>query len=514
MADRTPETIGPVYLVGAGPGDPGLITVKGLHLLESADIVVYDRLVDRRLLDRAPVGAELMDAGKTPGGPRVSQTEIESLLVDRARAGKRVVRLKGGDPFVFGRGGEEAAALADAGIPFEVVPGVTSAIAAPAYAGIPLTHREVASSFAVVTGSETPDKGNRAVDWDALSQAADTIVVLMGWDNLDSITSSLIDAGRSPDTPVALVRWGTEPHQTTVVGTLADIKAKATEAGMAAPIVAVVGNVVRLRDRLGWFDNRPLFGKRVLVTRTRTQASGLSHLLEGEGAIPIEVPTIETRPLDSYDELDEALRQLDSYDWVVFASVNAVASVFDRLAAIGLDARAFGTAKAAAIGTATAAGLTERGIQADFVPSEQVSDAAVDGLQAVVREGDTVLLPRANIGRQVIARGLESVGARVHEVIAYETVAPKRIGQRVEEVLKVGVDAATFASSSAVRNLVAHLDGQLHRLEGATIACIGPTTAEAAADAGLDVDVVAGEHTVRGLVEALKGHFASEASIP
>ena len=508
MGDRSKEETGRVYLVGAGPGDPGLITVKGLRCLESADVVVHDRLVDERLVARASRDAEVIDAGKVPGERRNSQDEINALLVARARAGKSVVRLKGGDPFVFGRGGEEAEALAEAGVPFEVVPGVTSAIAAPAYAGIPLSHRGVASSFTVVTGSETVDKG--AVAWDALARSGGTLVVLMGWESLSEIAAILTREGRPADTPVALVQWGTEPYQRTVVGTLSDIAEKAQQAGLSPPVVAVIGDVVRLRDRLRWFDDRPLFGLRVLVTRSRTQAGALSQLLSQEGAHPLEVPTIEIQPLDDYTELDAALRALSDYDWVVFPSTNSVDVVFGRLAELDLDARAFGPARVAAIGSATSDSLRARGIVANFVPEEFVSESVAEGLKDRIAAGQRVLLPQADIGRDTLGDGLTAQGADVHRVTAYRTVTPEGSAELIAAHLADGVDVATFTSSSTVRNLVALLDGDTSALGGVRIACIGPVTATAAAEAGLKVDILASEYTVAGLVEALKAHFAQE----
>ena len=331
---------GVVYLVGAGPGDPGLITVRGLELLESADVVVHDRLVDHRLIRRARTDAEIVDVGKTPGGKGARQGDIHALLIERASEGRSVVRLKGGDPFVFGRGGEEAMALSGAGIPFEVVPGITSAIAAPAYAGIPVTHRGVASSVTFVTGSESRDKPGADVDWSALARTNGTLVVLMGWRSLESVVERLKSEGLPDDTPAALVEWGTGPRQRSVVGTLVDIIEKGRARGLGPPVVAVFGGVAALRKDIRWFDNRPLFGKRVLVTRSRAQAGALTRLLEGQGADVVEVPTIRIEPPEDYGELDEALRRLSAFDWVVFTSTNAVDAVFDRLGKSGLDSRA------------------------------------------------------------------------------------------------------------------------------------------------------------------------------
>ncbi len=501
---------GRVFLVGAGPGDPGLITVKGLRCVESADVIVYDRLVDRRLLARATATAELVDVGKAPGERRNRQEDINALLIARAAEGKLVVRLKGGDPFVFGRGGEEAEALAAGGIPFEVVPGVTSAIAAPAYAGIPVTHRDIGSFFTVVTGSEAPDKPEPAVPWDRLAEAGGTLVVLMGWESLDRIVEALVRHGRPPETPVALVRWGTEPYQRTVSGTLATIVGAARDAGMSPPVVAVIGEVAKLRDRLRWFDRGPLFGKRVLVTRSRAQASVLSELLAARGAEAVEIPTIEILPLDDYGSLDAELRGLRGYQWIVFTSANPVRVVFDRLAAMGLDSRALAGPRVAAIGPATAASLREHGISADFVPDVFVSESIVEGMKGAGLQGAKVLLPRSSAGREALAEGLAGLGAAVREVTAFHTGTPEDARTRLDEALAAGIDAATFTSSSTVSNLAALLDGRLDRLSTAAIACIGPVTAARAGELGLKVDIVAREHTVAGLVDALESYYADE----
>ncbi|MYE55348.1 MAG: uroporphyrinogen-III C-methyltransferase, partial [Chloroflexi bacterium] len=393
---------GIVQLVGAGPGDPDLISVKGLRLIQSADTIVFDRLADKRLLGNAREDADLIDVGKIPGKRINRQEDINSLLVKMGTAGKRVVRLKGGDPFVFGRGGEEAEALAKAGVPFEIVPGVTSAIAAPAYAGIPLTHRKLASSFTVVTGSEDPAKPNSAVDWEVLAKSSDTLAILMGQSNLRSIADALMKYGRAPDTLVAIVQWGTEPYQRTLVGTLSDIADRAATTGIGAPAVTVVGEVVRLREAIRWFDNRPLFGKRVLVTRTRTQASTLSDRLAQMGAQPLELPTIEIQPMADYSDLDRALGEATAYAWMVFSSANAVDVVFDRLGALGLDARALYSTQIAAIGPATRRRLSGRGIIADFMPTSFVAEAAVSELGGLGINGMRVLLPQAEIARDVL----------------------------------------------------------------------------------------------------------------
>ena len=504
-------TDGMVSLVGAGPGDPDLISVKGLRLIQSADAVVYDRLVDKRLQEHARANAEMYDVGKIPGKRINRQEDINKLLVELGSAGKRVVRLKGGDPFVYGRGGEEAEALANAGLPFEIVPGITSAIAAPAYAGIPITQRRVASSFTVVTGSEDPTKPDTSVDWETLAKSSDTLAVLMGQSNLRVIAAALVEYGRPPDTPVALVQWGTEPYQRTLVGTLANIADEAAAAGIGAPAVTVIGDVVKLRETIRWFDNRPLFGKRVLITRTRTQSSALSALLTQRGAIPVELPTIEIQPMENYAELDDALANAQRYDWAVFSSANAVDIVFDRLPALGIDARALHGVQIAAIGPATRRRLRERGIVADFMPSSFVADAAVNELGALGVEGKRVLLPQAQIARDTLRVGLARHGADVQSIAVYRTVTPQNTAERLQDILADGIDIATFTSSSTATNLVELMGGNTDALKNATIACIGPITAERAAELGFAIDIVSEKHTIPGLVSAVESHFTEEA---
>ncbi len=500
-------TKGFVSLVGAGPGDPGLISVKGLRLLRTADAIVYDRLVDKRLLNDARADAELTDVGKIPGKRINRQEDINNLLVGLGKAGKRVVRLKGGDPFVFGRGGEEAEALAAAGVSFEIVPGITSAIAAPAYAGIPLTHRKLASSFTVVTGSEDPTKSDSAVDWQALAKVSDTLVILMGQSNLRSIVEALMQHGRSASTPVALVQWGTEPYQRTLVATLSDVVEKAVANGIGAPAVTIVGEVARLRDTIRWFDNRPLFGKRVLVTRTRTQAGALSEMLTQRGAQPIELPTIEIQQIDEHAALDKALNGVCEYDWIIFTSTNAVDVVFNRMATLELDARALHGVQIAAIGPATKRRIREQGIIADFTPSTFVAESVADELSALGMDGRRVLLPQAEIARDVLRSGLAEQGAVVDTIAVYRTVTPQDTTERLRHILSQGIDLATFTSSSTVTNLVELLDDNTDGLKDATIACIGPVTAERAVELGLKVDVMAAQHTIAGLMEAVESHF-------
>ena len=505
---------GKVFLVGAGPGDPGLITVKGLRCLEQAQVVVYDRLMDPSLLESAPQTAERVFVGKERGRQALTQDQINRLLVDWAAEGKLVVRLKGGDPFVFGRGGEEALALAEHDIPFEVVPGISSAIAAAAYAGIPVTHRRVSSLFTVVSGSEDPSKPESTVPWEVLARTGGTLVLLMGWAPLQSILQTLVKEGMCRSTPVALIQWGTWTQQRTVTGCLEDIVALGQEAGMKPPVVAVIGPVVALRERIRWFDREGSRGKKVLITRSRTQASKLRELLEQAGAQPVELPSIEIAPLEDYRELDLALDQgaeLNSR-WVIFASTNAVDAVFARLSAQGKDARVFANATIGAIGPATAQALAQQGIRADFVPASSTSEAVVAELSEIDGTGRDwtgvpVLLPGADIGREVLAEGLTKLGAQVRRVTAYRTVTATGASDRARQLLQEGVDVVTFTSSSTVRNLMDLLGSDKELLASSLIACIGPVTAATAAELGLRVDLVAKEATVEGMVQALVSHW-------
>ena len=504
---------GKVYLIGAGPGDPGLLTVKGARALAEADVVVYDRLLDPSLLELAPASARRVFVGKERGRQALTQSEINELLVAEGLAGRTVARLKGGDPFVFGRGGEEALALVSAGVPFEVVPGVTSAAAAAAYAGIPVTHRGMSTSVTIVTGSEDPTKGETSTDWTALAKTGGTLVALMGWATLPGIVTTLQANGMAADTPVALVQWGTWSRQRTVTGALDDIVERGKAAGIGAPVIAIIGKVVGLRDKIGWFDRRPLWGKRVLVTRSRTQASRLVGLLTELGAEPIELPSIEIGPLDDYGELDGVLATTADVTgrWVIFSSVNAVEYVWERLRVIGQDARYFSGATIGAIGPATAQALRERGIEPDFVPKRSVSEEVIAELSGLDWTGRLALLPGSAIGRDALAVGLAGLGADVRRVPAYRNVRPEGVAERAREAFAEGIDVVTFTSSSTVRNLVEILGDDRALLDGCTIACIGPITAGTVQELGLSVDIIAAEHNVEGLADALVGHFAADA---
>ena len=508
-------TTGKVYLVGAGPGDPGLLTRKGERVLSAADLVVYDRLLDPALLELAPAAQKIF-VGKERGRQALTQGEINDLLVAEGAAGKTVVRLKGGDPFVFGRGGEEAQALARAGIPFAVVPGVTSAVAAAAYAGIPVTHRGLSTAVTIVTGSEDPSRGETATDWAALAKTGGTLVTLMGWATLPGIVATLRANGMAADTPAALVQWGTWPRQRTVAGSLSDIVARGVAAGIGAPVIAIIGDVAGLRDEIGWFDRRPLWGRRVLVTRSRTQASRFVELLDELGAQPVELPSIAIGPLADYSELDAALAEAaaDPRRWVIFASVNAVEHVWARLRATGRDARYFAGATVGAIGPATGAALRNLGIEPDFVPQRSVSESVVTELSSYDWNGVTVLLPGSAIGRDVLSTGLAGLGARVRPVAAYRNVRPADARERALAAFDRGIDVVTFTSSSTVRNLMAILGDDRGLLDDCLIACIGPITAATAAELGLSVDIVAAEHNVEGLADALASYYSPDTPRP
>ena len=503
------QLTGKVYLVGAGPGDPGLITVKGMRALEQAQVVVYDRLVDPVLLQAVPESAERIFVGKARGRQQLTQLEINQLLVDKASQGLTVVRLKGGDPFVFGRGGEEALELKANGLLFEVVPGVTSAIAGPAYAGIPLTHRGISTTFTVVSGSEDPSKPESSVPWEVLAKNGGTLVVLMGWASLEKILGTLQREGLPPTTPAALIQWGTWSGQKTVTGNIENILDLGKGAGLTPPVITVIGEVVNLREELAWFDRRTLFGKRVLITRSRSQASRLRTLLEQAGANAVELPTIQIGPLEDFSELDSTLANLQDYGWVIFASANAVDSVFERLESQGKDARALAGTTIGAIGPATAQALSRRGITADFVPSRPVSEAVLKELSSLDWKGVSVLLPSADIGRDELEKSLAEMGAKVKRLAAYRNLPVEGVRELAKVAFLDGVDVVTFTSSSTVRNLLEMLNGDRTALDSSFIACIGPVTSATARELGLRVDLEASEHTVEGLVDALTSHFSA-----
>ncbi|UFS71685.1 uroporphyrinogen-III C-methyltransferase [Geomonas sp. RF6] len=500
-----------VYLVGAGPGDPGLITVKGRDCLAKAEVVLYDYLANDDLLRLAPAGAELIYAGKIGGGHNSDQQKINELLVEKARSGRQVVRLKGGDPFIFGRGGEECLALEAAGIPFEVVPGITAAIGASSYAGIPLTHRCIATSVAFVTGHESPEKENSQIDWERLSLGSGTVVFYMGVKNLPQIAQNMISHGRPAETPVALIRWGTRPEQEVLVGTLENIAEKAREAGFRAPAITVVGEVVSLRETLRWFDNRPLFGKSILVTRAADQAGEFSGRLERLGARVYSCPTIEIIPPASFEELDGAITEIDTFDWIIFTSYNAVKYFFCRLNAHGLDTRALGRCRVCAVGPKTAAALKVFGVRADLVPPDYKAEGVVDAFGSLEIAGKKVLFPKGDRARDVVPRELARMGAEVVTPVAYANVIPADIPAESLAALEDGkIDCVTFTSSSTVQNLQRILGGErfLHLLDGVAIASIGPITSSTCRELGLEVHVEPAQYTLDALEAELVEYFA------
>lgn len=502
---------GRVYLVGAGPGDVGLLTLKGMAALERADTVIYDFLANEDLLRYARPDCEKICVGKRPGEKTSSQGEINQLLVSKASEGKIVVRLKGGDPFIFGRGGEEAQALVAAGIPFEVVPGVSSGYAAPAYAGIPLTHRDLASSVTFLTGHEDPSKASSSIDWANLATREGTLVLFMGVHNLPEISAALVDQGRGSTTPVAVIQWGTRALQQTVTGTLADIAAKAGE--IEPPAVIVVGEVVSLRQELKWFERLPLFGKRIVATRTREQSRALRDALEESGAEVIEVPAIEIRDPQSWQKLDGAIGRLEEFDYLLFTSANGVKKFLPRLQECGRDVRDLKGLQIGAIGPGTAAELAKTGIRVDFMPREFRAEGLIEYFKTIDLHGKAILIPRAKVARDILPVTLKEQGARVEVVECYETVQPRFARGELERILTPPPDAVTFTSSSTVTNFLQLLDE--HQLRGIlghmAIASIGPITSDTIRRNGLEVSIEAAESTIPGLVQALQNYFGGSA---
>jgi uroporphyrinogen III methyltransferase/synthase len=483
-----------VYLVGAGPGDPGLITLKGRKVLERADCVLYDNLANERLLALAPAQAERIYVGKKRAKHEMSQEEISALMVDRARSGRTVVRLKGGDPFIFGRGGEEVEALAVAGIPFEIVPGVTAALGLAAYTGVPLTHREHTSAVTFVTGHRV-----EAIDWGKVG-ATETIVLFMGLVNFPAIARELIAHGRSAETPAMAVRWATRPDQQTLVGTLATLPDLIAAKELKPPATVVVGEVVALRDRFNWFEHLPLFGKRIVVTRDLRRAAGLSGPLEELGAEAILLPAIEIRPPEDSEALDAAIARLRTYDWIVFTSVNGVTHFLERLDASRRDLRAI-SAKLCAIGPATRAAIEALHLKVDLMPEEYVAESLVAAFTEEHLAGRRILIPRAAVARDLIPVELTRRGAHVDVVEAYRTVAPADLAEHASDVLARKPDWISFTSSSTVKNL--EKAAEPSALQGIKIASIGPITSQTVRECGLDVDAEADPHTVEGLVNAI-----------
>src|SRR6266480_517745 len=503
---NTANNDGTVYLVGAGPGDLGLVTLRAKECIENADVVVYDHLANPDMLSWARDNAEIIYAGKQPGESRTQQ-EINALLIDKAREGKIVVRLKGGDPFVFGRGAEEAQEIANAGIPFEIVPGVTSAIAGPAYAGIPLTHRAHNSHVTFFTGHEDPQKTESAIDYAALAKLGGTQVMLMGVDRLGAVTGEMLKHGVRGDLPVALVRWATTGQQKTLTGTVSDIAQKALAKGFEAPAIAVFGGVVSLRNNLNWYEKRPLLGKRIVVTRTRQQASVLSNRLRALGAHVIELPTIRVEAPSNLREFAELVQYAHTYDWIVFTSVNGVEAFFDIFFKLYDDAREIGGVRVAAIGPATAQRVKDFHLHVDLQPEEFVAEAVVREFKKQGSiENLRILLVRAEKARDTLPKELSGLGALMDEASAYRTVPETRdtSGAR-QQLVQDGADLITFTSSSTVENFLAL---GLPWPKGMRIASIGPITSKTVRDQGLQVDVEARRHDIDGLMQAIRKLFA------
>jgi uroporphyrinogen III methyltransferase/synthase len=510
VADRRRESLvfmpGKVYLIGAGPGDPALLTLKGKAVLERADCIVYDYLANAALLRFTRPEAERICVGKHGTGHRLSQDEINTLMVRKAREGLLVARLKGGDPYVFGRGGEETQELVKAGIPFEVVPGVSAGYAVPAYAGIPVTHRDLASSVSFVTAHEDPAK-EVTLDWSQIARTKGTLVLFMGVTRLRETLQELIQRGRDAATPAAVIRWGTLPNQQVASGTLGDLAARAE--GFRPPAVIVVGDVVTLRDQLNWFERLPLFGKRIAVTRARDQAGILREALEALGAEVIEIPTIEIRDPASWEPLDDAIRRLEQFQYLLVTSANGVRRFLARLQACGRDVRDLKGLTIGAIGPATAAEFAKTGVRVDFVPKEYRAEGLLASLAQHELRGKAFLIPRAKVARDLVPRVLEEHGARVEVVEAYETVTPEFPAGEVERLLTPPPDVITFTSSSTAANFARLLaDRTLSEvLRGAAIASIGPVTSDTVRKLGLEITVEAKESTIPGLVKAIQDYF-------
>ena len=494
-----------VYLVGSGPGDPGLITVKGLECIKKADIIVYDYLVNSVLLRNARKDVELIYVGKKGNQHTMEQDDINQLLVDKARENKIITRLKGGDPYVFGRGGEEAIVLHENNIPFEVVPGITAAIASPNYAGIPVTHRTCTSTFGLITGHEDPTKDQSDVDWEKLSTGLGTLTFYMGIKNLPNIVNQLVKHGRSEDTPVAVIRWGTTAQQKTVTGTLSTIVEIAKD--IKPPAITIVGEVVNLRDQLNWFESRPLFGKTIIVTRSRDQASEFSEQLIELGANVLEYPTINITSPDDFGPLDRELGNLDSTDWLIFTSVNGVDAFFNRIFELGRDVRDLKGVKICSIGPSTTERIKGFHVSIDCQPPKYVAESVVEALKKIEEiKGKRFLMPRTDIARSYIPEELEKMGAEVSDIIAYKTVLATDGDNIVLNKLKDGeVDIVTFTSASTVKNFVKIIgeDNLSAFKNNVQFASIGPITNESAEEMDIDISIKAEEYTIPGLVQAI-----------
>ena len=499
---------GKVYLIGAGPGDPGLLTIKAKEILEKADCIVYDRLINSTFLSYRNEEAELIYVGKKPDRHTYKQEEINNILIKKAGEGKIVVRLKGGDPFVFGRGGEEGIALFEETIPFEVVPGITSAISVPAFAGIPVTHRGYNAAFTIITGHEDPTKENSSVDWKRLASGNDLLVILMGVGRLEKIATSLIEGGKDKNTPVAIIKEGTKSSQKTITGNLASISKKAKEENITPPAIIVIGENVNLREKLTWIEKKPLFSKNIVVTRARAQASKLTSLLESYGANVIEFPVIKIKPPSSFEEIDREIESINKYKWIIFTSQNGVKAFMERLYISGKDVRILGGIKICAIGRETGKELKKSGIIADYVPEKFIGEELVKNFPSFP-PGTEILIPRAKIARETIPEKLKKSGAKVTVLTAYETVMEENKGEDLKNISK-DIDVITFTSSSTVTNFIE----KIHKLNinkedfsNTVFAAIGPVTAKTAEKHGLKIEIMAEEYTIKGLVEAILDYY-------
>jgi uroporphyrinogen III methyltransferase/synthase len=497
---------GKVYIIGAGPGDPGLITMKAVQCIESSDVIVYDRLVGGKILSYARRDAELVYVGKKPDSHPVPQWRINEMLVEKALEGKTVARVKGGDPFVFGRGGEEAESLAQKGIEFEIVPGITSAVAVPAYAGIPVTHRDHCSSLHIITGHERPDKNESSVDFEALARLEGTLVFLMGIKNLDEICKNLIKHGKDPMTPAAVIEKGTTTAQRNVSANLESLYQRAAEMGIESPAVTIIGDVVSLGDKLKWYKKGKLAGKKVLVTRAREQASELVKKIESIGGEALEFPTIRIETPKDRTHFDGVLTRLENYDWLVFTSVNGVRLFFEGMREKEKDIRILAGVKICAVGEATRRTLECMGLTVDFMPEKYTTECLLEGMLKRIKKGQRILLARADIGNPLLAKGLSDFGAEAEDLVVYKTVPDTRGREGILDMLVSGeIDFITFTSSSTVRNFAAAVGCEnLSEASKCKVVCIGPVTAKTAEELGIRVSAAADVYTIDGLVKKME----------
>ena len=508
MTDRSNKP-GKVALVGAGPGDEGLMTLRGKEWLERADVVIYDHLANERLLRFTQPGTEFIYAGKKEGRVTLTQDQINALLIEKSKLGRIVVRLKGGDPFIFGRGGEETQALTEAGIPFVVVPGVTSPIGVAAYAGIPLTHRDFSSTISIITGSNEKGKEDTHIDWEKIASRSGTLIFLMGARKLKHISDNLMKYGKNPDTPIAVIQWGTTYRQKTWTGTLNTIVDIAAKENIKPPALTIVGEVVNLKPHSDWYETLPLFGKTLVITRPEEQSEAFMHGLLERGAEPFLFPVIETIPPEDWKPLDKAIQKLDSYDGLIFTSVNGVKFFMRRLKEKGKDVRELKGLRLYAIGPKTERAVNALGINVDVVPESYVAESLIDSLGKENIKGKRFLLPRAAVARETLPDQLRSQGAIIDVAPAYRTVRPQTDTDALIRRLKEGsIHAVTFTSSSTVTHFMELIGEALKpQLANIAVACIGPVTAKTAENAGLKVDIMAEEYTVDGLIAALEKHF-------